>query len=133
MFLTKESDYAVRIMRVLADGERQKVETISTQAHIPHLYTYKILKKLEHAGFLKSVRGIQGGYILAKPLTEINLHDIVIATDENPFLHECLREESKCPLLNIDSQHPCKMHFEFARIQNILESEMKRKSLAEIF
>ena len=129
MLLTKECDYSLRIMRALGDEEQRTVKTICDMEHIPHKYAYKILKKLQKAGFVQNKLGPSGGYFLLKPLDSFTMYDVVSAVDENLFLFECLKNEKLCPLNNEDA--PCKVHTEFIRIQNVLVSEMKAKNMRE--
>ena len=55
--------------------------TIAERRHIPEKYLVHILLQLKRAGIVRSVRGAQGGYILAKAPGEVTLHDIVTAID----------------------------------------------------
>ena len=64
MLFTKECDYAIRIMRALSSGELISVSRICEMEHLPSAMTYKITRKLEKSGFLKSCRGTNGGYAL---------------------------------------------------------------------
>jgi len=116
-------------MRALGDEEQKTVKTICDMEHIPHKYAYKILKKLQKAGFVQNKLGPSGGYILAKPLESFTMYDVVSAVDENLFLFECLKNEKLCPNNNEDK--PCKVHTEFIRIQNVMVSEMKSKNMRE--
>ena len=61
MFLTKECDYAMRIVRNLSTQEITPVKKICADEHMPLPFAYKILKKLERARILKSFRGAFGG------------------------------------------------------------------------
>jgi len=130
MFLTKECDYGIRIIRALADGEKRIVEVISENEHIPDQFAYKILKKLEYAGLVQSLRGRDGGYRLSKPLHAINLYEIASAVNDSLFLFKCLRKGETCSRNSEDQ--PCSVHLEFERIQEILVSEMRRKSISEL-
>jgi len=132
MLLTKESDYGARIIRALFDGTRKTVEDISTAEHIPHQYAYKILKKLQQAKLVVSIKGREGGYLLTKSANEITLYDIVTAIDKNAFINECLRESNNCPLKKLNTKDVCAMHVEFIRLQGILENEMKKRTMQEI-
>ena len=62
MLFTKECDYAIRIMRALSDGELVSVSNICAAEQLPSAMTYKITRKLEKQGLLKSCRGTNGGY-----------------------------------------------------------------------
>ena len=130
MLLTKECDYGLRIIRNLAEGEKKVVGSICETEHIPYQYAYKILKKLERAGFVKSYKGREGGYKLAKALDTFTILDIASAVDKNLFLFECLREDKPCHFKVPDT--PCAVHMEYERIQNILIREMGRNSISRI-
>ena len=122
MLFTKECDYAIRIMRALSSGELISVSRICEMEHLPSAMTYKITRKLEKSGFLKSCRGTNGGYALNLKLAEISLYDLCAAIDPDILLLECMKEG-----------YPCLVHHEFCRLQNMLVQEMKQKSLAELF
>ena len=47
MLITRETDYALRLVRSLADGERRSVSQLSDEEQIPKAFAYKIIKKLE--------------------------------------------------------------------------------------
>jgi len=130
MLLTKECDYGVRIIRVLADGEKRTVQTISEAEHIPLKYTYKIIKKLEKVGLVKSIRGIHGGYVLVKNLEEFSLLDIVASIDKKLVLNECLLPDAQCQRNNPDA--PCNVHQELGRIQSVLVTELLSKNMTQV-
>ena len=56
MIITKETDYALRILRVLMDGEKHSVAEMSETELIPNQFAYQILRKLS-AGNLGVSRG----------------------------------------------------------------------------
>ena len=130
MFLTRECDYSLRTIRALADGEKKTVEEICLVELIPGQYAYKILKQLERAGFVQSIRGRYGGYRLAKPLDTITIYDIVSVTSNNIVLNDCLKSHSSC--LRNSEESPCDVHHELARIQKLLIDELSRKTFSEI-
>jgi Rrf2 family protein len=129
MFITRESDYAVRIIRCLADGGKKTVQYICEQEQVPHQYGYKILKKLEKGGLVCSFRGTNGGYCLVKKTSEITLFDTLAAVD-NLLFTECLGHGYNCPMNQRRKQ--CRVHAEFFRIQQMILAGLKEKSLAEI-
>ena len=91
MHITLEADYAVRIVHCLAkNGQRMDAKSISDETGVTLRFSLKILRKLVSAGIIKSYKGTQGGYEIARPLEEITLND-VIETVEGPFaLSRCL-------------------------------------------
>ena len=114
MLFTKECDYAIRIMRALSSGEFINVSTICTMENLSSAMTYKITRKLEKAGLLKSLRGANGGYALNRSL-----------------LLECMKKDYQCSMNTQNT--PCLVHGEFCRIQRILLQELQHKNLAELF
>ena len=53
MLFTRESDYAIRVVRALKDGEKKSIRQICAVEEIPEAFCYKIVKKLEHALILR--------------------------------------------------------------------------------
>ena len=130
MFLTKECDYAIRVVRELADGEIKTTKTICDNEQIPVPFAYKILKKLENAGIISAHRGAAGGYRLAKKPDQISLFDIVNTVDENLFINECLKRDYICPN-NTDGKN-CGLHREFCRLQLLLINALSEKTISEL-
>jgi len=130
MLFTRENDYTVRILRALANGEIANVQTIAEKEELTVAITYKLARKLEKGGLLKSYRGVNGGYALAKSPEELTLYDVFKKVDANLLITECLEHGYNCPL-NTEAK-PCEMHQEFCRIQQIVNEELKAKRLTEV-
>ena len=130
MLLTRECDYGIRIIRALGDGEKRTADEICEKENIPSQFAYKILKKLERAGFLLSSRGREGGYWLIMPLDSFSIYDIVTTIEDGLAINACLKEGSDCPQ-NIGEKH-CAVHVELERIQEILMKELDGKSILEV-
>ena len=60
MVITRETDYALRILRALLDGKLHTAGQIAQDELLPQAFAYKILKKLEKAGLVEVVRGTAG-------------------------------------------------------------------------
>jgi len=130
MYLTKECDYGLRIIRALASGEKTTAEEICAAENIPGQFAYKILKKLERAGYLQSSRGRDGGYWLVRPLNSFSIYDIVSSVDEILYINECLREDRPCKRNHPDE--PCAVHKELERVQKVLVDELSGKTILEV-
>lgn len=131
MLFTKECDYAIRVMRALSSGNFINVSTICTMENISSAIAYKITRKLEKAGFLKSLRGVNGGYALNQSLEDISLYDVCSAIEPDILLLECMKKDYHCSMNTQNT--PCLVHGEFCRIQRILLQELQQKSLADLF
>ncbi|OPF83123.1 transcriptional regulator [Streptomyces antioxidans] len=83
MRITAKSDYAVRAMAELAaaEGSPLTAEQVATRQDIPLRFLFGILRELRLAHLVRSVRGPEGGYLLARPAKEIALADVIRAID----------------------------------------------------
>src|ERR1700756_972764 len=62
-------------------GKPVKAERIATAQGIPLNFLENILGELRHAGIVRSHRGAEGGFRLAKPANEITIADIIRAVE----------------------------------------------------
>lgn len=131
MLMTRESDYAVRIMRALSAGRLMTVKQICEQEAIPTQFAYKILKKLANAKLIRIIRGASGGYELMKDLHEVSLLDLMDAVGEEGVVNACIKPAYKCSWRGKDGR-PCRAHAELARIQEALNGELRRHSIYDI-
>ncbi len=83
MHISAKSDYAVRALLALAaspDG-LVKIETLAAAQQLPRKFLEAILGDLRRAGVVRSHRGAEGGYELARPAAAISIADIIRAVD----------------------------------------------------
>jgi Rrf2 family protein len=83
MQISARAEYATRALLALAASE---VDSATAQAladaqALPRKFLEAILSDLRRAGLVKSQRGADGGYRLARPATEITVGDILRAVD----------------------------------------------------
>jgi Rrf2 family protein len=84
MRISAKADYAVRaaVELAAADGEKPvKAERIATAQGIPLNFLENILGELRHAGVVRSHRGAEGGFRLARPPAEITIADVIRAVE----------------------------------------------------
>lgn len=101
MRISAKSDYAVRAAIVLAlakADEPVKADTIARSQEIPLKFLLNILSELKRDRIVTSHRGIHGGFLLARPATEITVADVIRAM-EGPLasVHEILPENVHYP------------------------------------
>lgn len=79
MKLSAKADYAIRAAVELAAAEPNAVkgETVARAQEIPHAFLENIFADLVRAGLVRSQRGAQGGYRLARPAHEITVADVM--------------------------------------------------------
>jgi Rrf2 family protein len=80
MRISTKGDYGVRALIELShqygQGTMQSAQ-IATRQHIPEPYLDQLLTTLRKAGFIRSVRGPQGGHALVRAPEEIRLSDVI--------------------------------------------------------
>jgi Rrf2 family protein len=84
MRISAKADYAVRAAVELASatGDKPvKAERIATAQDIPLNFLENILGELRHAGIVRSHRGADGGFRLAKPADQVSIADIIRAVE----------------------------------------------------
>jgi Rrf2 family protein len=82
--ISAKADYAVRAAVELAaatDEKPVKAERIANAQGIPLNFLENILGELRHAGIVRSHRGAEGGFRLAKPAEELTIADIIRAVE----------------------------------------------------
>jgi Rrf2 family protein len=83
MRLSARADYALRaaIELATADGRHVTAEQLARAQKIPGKFLEAILTQLRRAGLVRSQRGPEGGFWLARPAEDISLADIIRAID----------------------------------------------------
>ncbi len=99
MRITLESDYALRILSALANhNERVDAKTLSDEISVTQRFTLKILHKLVQNDFVKSYKGVRGGYVLAIPPERITLRAVIELIDGPIVISRCLENGEGCSL-----------------------------------
>jgi Rrf2 family protein len=87
--LSVKVDYACRVLAQLARhyGEQRlaHIEELARIEAVPPNYLVQILSELRSGGLIKSRRGKQGGYVLARPPEKITLYDVVKLIEGDPL------------------------------------------------
>jgi Rrf2 family protein len=101
MKLSTKGRYGLRAMIDLADYSEeapQSIANIAARQSISDSYLEQLMAKLKKAGLIESIRGAQGGYVLAKPMDTISVGDILRALegDLSPVKCAGLKGESQC-------------------------------------
>lgn len=130
MIITRETDYALRILRALLDGELHTVGQIAQDELLPQSFAYKILKKLEKAGLIQIVRGTAGGCKLSSNLADTSLYSLMTAMGEHSGLSACMDPDYACSWRNC--HNGCTVHGKLMEIQKNLDEELRTHNLLEI-
>lgn len=123
MRITREADYAIRVMYSLAAAKgKLSARQISEQTEVTPRFVLKILRKLILADMVQSFKGINGGYILKHPPSEISLGQIIEIIDGPIAINYCLSNEFDCGH-HMQEKHCCFQQV-FGSINNILRKEL---------
>ena len=127
--LSQTVEYALRAAVYLADDQAthpRTTEQIADITKVPQAYLSKVMQGLARAGILKSLRGIHGGFVLARPISEVTILEVVNAVD--PILR--IRT---CPLgLSSHGVNLCPLHRRLDEALASVENAFASTTLAEI-
>lgn len=129
MLMTREMDYALRILRALYQKEQLSAASIAQQETMPKAITLKILKRLHAAGLVASRRGPSGGYRLASR-EPLYLWDVFRALGEPPLVNRCQQTGYHCENF---PEGGCGLCRELSRIQSALDRELQQTPLHTMF
>lgn len=101
MKISTRGRYAVRMMLELALSGKDNyitIKSISKHQALSGKYLEQIVSVLSRAGFVKSIRGAQGGYKLSRPAEEYTIGMILRLIEGNLSPVTCLDDDpNKCP------------------------------------
>lgn len=98
MRLTNFSDYTLRVL-MYAAAQKGRLITIEETAEvygISRAHLMKVANLLTRAGYLRAIRGRDGGLALAKAPRNIRLGEVLRATEPDLALVECFTGENRC-------------------------------------
>ncbi len=97
MKISTRGRYALRLMLDLAlcpAGTPVSLRDIARRQEISEKYLEQIISMLNKAGFVQSIRGAQGGYLLKKEPSEYTVGEILRLTEGDLSLVDCVGEEN---------------------------------------
>ncbi|RJQ15316.1 MAG: Rrf2 family transcriptional regulator [Nitrospiraceae bacterium] len=129
MYVTREADYAVRCVLHLSKSPEETVPAndISKSMSVPRSFVAKILQRLVKKGIVVSVRGVQGGFQLARKPKDINLLEVIEAIQGPSAANICALNKKTCRLSNTCAVHPV-----WVEIREMVEKKLKEKDFAAL-
>jgi Rrf2 family protein len=126
---TRTTEYALRVMTHLARAPREAHSSfvLHRELRIPKKYLQRLLTTLGKRGLIRSLRGRNGGYVLATEPRTIALADVIEAVEGFDRQPQCLFGFAACTL-----NRPCAMHDRWARHQEAVVRTLTRATLAEL-
>jgi Rrf2 family protein len=99
MKLSTRAKYGIHAMLDLAmsrSGEPQSIKSIAERQGIPEQYLEQLVGLLRREGLVSSVRGAQGGYLLAKAPEEVTMAELMRVLEGPIALSDCLEDRGCC-------------------------------------
>ncbi len=131
MLITKETDYALRILRSLSEGGSFTVGELTEKEQLPREFAYKILKKLEKAGMVQIIRGAKGGCFLDCDLDEVSLFDVIHSIETKTKISACMDPGYECNWRK-ENNATCMIHGRLKMVQAAVDGELKSWSLNHV-
>ena len=130
MKISTRTRYAVRILVELAlkeDHGPVQVKKITPDHNIPLKYREQLLRQLRLAGFVKSVRGPKGGYLLQRKPERISLGQIAMLFEGQMDLVDCANAPEKCRMAD-----ECPVRPAWREVSRILYETLDAISIADL-
>jgi Rrf2 family protein len=100
MKVSTKGDYGIRALIELTHhyGEARPLQSgeIASRQNVPESYLEQLLTTLRRAGFIRSVRGPQGGHALIRDPKELRVSEVIEALEGSIMPSDCLDESSQC-------------------------------------
>lgn len=134
MRLSKKAEYALRAM--VAMGRRGQarpvaIQDLSDSERIPVKFLEHILLELKKSGFLKSKRGVGGGYLLNRPIEQISLGEIVELID-GPFDPMACTTAGMPGRCGCGQAKPCGLGSTFGELQELVRGFLGGRTVADV-
>ena len=129
MFLSKTSEYALRILTYMAlNNEIQfSAKKLYEELNIPKRYLMRLLTDLSKSGFMEATRGRMGGYVFARPLDAIYFSEIIDSVEGLQAFEGCVLGNTVCPV-----DKPCAMHQIWEKPKQAFLETIKKTTLADL-
>jgi Rrf2 family protein len=129
MNFSKTTSYALSTLSFLADHKEEKfsAKDLHKALDIPWPYLRQLLTNLSKSGFILSVQGRNGGFLLQKSPGEITLAEIVDSVEGLDVLGTCIMGFQHCPF-----DHTCAMHDTWIKTREGILNVLRNTTLAQL-
>lgn len=130
MQLSKFTDYAFRALIYLAKNSEENltVDILAKDLEISSHHLKKVINKLAKTEYIISLKGRNGGLKLGLDPQEINLGKVLLLTEENLNIVECMSLSGTCPLVSEE----CKLKGIISKSLDGFVNEMSKYTLKDI-
>lgn len=128
MEITRRTDYAIRLMQELArrtDSGPVSVRALAEKQGVPYAFARAVQRDLSAAGLIVTSRGAKGGARLARSADEIDLLQVITATQGLPSVSVCAQDPEWCCYSG-----SCSVHQVWRGADELLRGYLGSKTLA---
>jgi Rrf2 family protein len=131
MLITRASEYAILSLILLSKSQTPiDSETLSHDLSISKSFLAKILQALAKNDILKSYKGVNGGFALAKEPSQINMLKVMSCVEgKTPAVFDCSSSSSDCPS---DKANICSLWPFLNKLQGKIDTFLAALTLADI-
>lgn len=117
---------AIQLAKAYQANTPLSLGEIAMQERVSLKYLEQIIVPFKQAGWVKSVRGRSGGYLLVKNPVQLTVKDVVWVLSDSHFLVSCLADK-KCPL-----DKKCMSKDIWGKVQKAIEQTLQKATLADL-
>ena len=130
MKLSRETDYGLQGLIYLARRRQDRLvglEDIAKAQHLPRSFLAKTFQKFARHGLVRSSRGVDGGFVLARHPATVTLREIVEAVEGPDLFDRCVFWSDRC-----GDQNPCPLHARWALLKEQSAKLFEKTTLEEL-
>jgi Rrf2 family protein len=124
-------------MIALPEGKTVGIRQIAKLHDITETYLSKVFTKLSKAGIVRSIPGVNGGYVLAKPSDTISFWDIIEAVEGPSFFFQCAEIRKKNIFVDDPSvftdKCPCLIKVVIQEAEEVFRERLRSKTLRWLY
>ncbi len=127
--LSKRAKYAIKTILFLQDHPELmpvSAKLIAEREHIPYKFLENILRDLKSHQLVKSIRGAEGGYALAKDPAQISIAQVMRAIDGPIALIPCISERFYEACVECEDEETCRIRKLFAEVRSEMVPILER-------
>jgi Rrf2 family protein len=126
--INKKVEYALMVLKLMQDKSNDELTTareVCDRFEVPFDTTSKVMQQMNNAGILNSIKGVKGGYNLARPLADVSYMELVELIEGKAFMMDC--HEGPCELI-----HKCNISHPIKRLNDYLINIFTSLTLEEL-
>ena len=130
MKISKKGRYALRLMIDLASKDNDepiRIRDVAQRQGISDKYLEQIISVLNKAGYVKSIRGPRGGYIIKKKPEEYTVGMILRLTEGSIVPVDCVEDENGC-----ERKRGCVAHILWTKINDAVNEVVDNVTLKDL-